>query len=248
MINEKRANILRYLIENQPVNGMVMWEKFGTTAGLADGGYIECIEGTQWRITDTGRLRLEEYQGAQEAKSLTQDELWQRIHDVEEAMNDEQSHYGKTPAWRSMKAEHTALWKLATDSGEGAQEVSADASPVVSDAATIAALEAENAALRGMLAKALDAIAPVAETSLDNATASADNGAWLYVSDQWNGWNQGGYVRIDTVAGSLTMGDLRNIATIAADIRAALDPITPYENTPDGSDLLARDTEADDDE
>lgn len=76
--------------------------------------------------------------------------------------------------------------------------------------------------LQALLSEVAQVIAPVAETSLDNAIAPADSGAWLYVSDQWNGWNQGGYVRIDTIAGSLTMGDLRAIAEIANKLDAAL--------------------------
>jgi hypothetical protein len=52
---------------------------------------------------------------------MNQEALWQEINDLEDAMNDEESHYGKTPAWHMMKTEHSKLWKQATAEDAPAQ-------------------------------------------------------------------------------------------------------------------------------
>jgi hypothetical protein len=52
---------------------------------------------------------------------MNQETLWREINDLEDAMNDEESHYGKTPAWHTMKTEHSKLWKQATAEDAPAQ-------------------------------------------------------------------------------------------------------------------------------
>lgn len=102
--------------------------------------------------------------------------------------------------------------------------------------AKIAALEAKNAALRGLMAKALVGLA-VFEDVRGYGNTPLNDDKTLYVYDSYEG--EIGHISVFGKNKCLHIKHLRAAATIAADIRGALDPTTPYEDTPDGSDYMA---------